>query len=210
MPPGKKNQDVPPPIVYSYFAGFLSYLIPGLGQIYQGRVSKGLLFLACIYGLFGYGLFLGEWRNVYIVKPNDLPKVSLPIFGPQAQDGIIKALYHRPQFVGQFWTGVVAWPAIWQFHDPAKIILDPDNEDKPEEITWRNFQRQPRERDLNYKQTQGSKTWDLAWVFTVIAGVLNIMVIYDAAAGPAFRFGDNANSHERMTTSAMRVPVATA
>ena len=27
---------------------------------------------------------------------------------------------------------------------------------------------------------------ELAWVFTVIAGVLNILVIYDAVAGPAF------------------------
>jgi hypothetical protein len=27
---------------------------------------------------------------------------------------------------------------------------------------------------------------DLGWVYTVIAGVLNIMVIYDAFAGPAF------------------------
>ena len=32
----------------------------------------------------------------------------------------------------------------------------------------------------------GDKTWDLAWVYTVIAGVLNVMVIYDAFAGPAF------------------------
>jgi hypothetical protein len=27
---------------------------------------------------------------------------------------------------------------------------------------------------------------ELGWVYTVIAGVLNIMVIYDAVAGPAF------------------------
>jgi TM2 domain-containing membrane protein YozV len=211
MPPGKKNQDSPPPVVYNYFAGLLSYLIPGLGQIYQGRVGKGLLFLACIYGLFGYGLFLGQWRNVFIISnPKELPKVSLPLFGPQ--DGVVKALYHRPQFVGQFWTGVVAWPAIWQYRNPAEIleVADPEKRDQPEEITLRNFQRQPSEKDLNQLQTQGSKTWDLAWVFTVIAGVLNIMVIYDAAAGPAFRFADNANSFDRVSSSAMRAPATTA
>ena len=40
-------------------AALLSYLVPGLGQIYQGRVGKGVLFLVCIYTLFFYGLFLG-------------------------------------------------------------------------------------------------------------------------------------------------------
>jgi len=40
---------------------------------------------------------------------------------------------------------------------------------------------------LNELQTNGDKTWDLGWVFTVVAGVLNILVIYDAFAGPAFR-----------------------
>src|SRR5687767_11969989 len=34
--------DVPPKM--DVFAAVLSYLIPGFGQIYQGRVGKGLLF----------------------------------------------------------------------------------------------------------------------------------------------------------------------
>jgi hypothetical protein len=49
------------------------------------------------------------------------------------------------------------------------------------------FERAPLdEREINDLQRQGDKNWDLAWVYTVIAGVLNILVIYDAAAGPAF------------------------
>ena len=39
---------------------------------------------------------------------------------------------------------------------------------------------------INEMQNEGDKRWDLGWVFTVIAGVLNIMVIYDALAGPAY------------------------
>jgi hypothetical protein len=42
---------------------------------------------------------------------------------------------------------------------------------------------------LNKLQRDGDKTWDLGWVYTVIAGVLNVLVIYDALAGPAFREG---------------------
>ena len=34
---------------------------------------------------------------------------------------------------------------------------------------------------------EGDKRFDLGWVYTVIAGVLNILVIYDALAGPVVR-----------------------
>ena len=45
----------------------------------------------------------------------------------------------------------------------------------------------PRQQDGHLElQRDGDKTWDLGWVYTVIAGVLNIMVIYDALTGPAF------------------------
>ncbi len=50
----------------SIFAGFLSYLIPGLGQIYQGRTGKGLLFMVCILSLFHVGEAMGNWENVYV------------------------------------------------------------------------------------------------------------------------------------------------
>ena len=45
---------------FSPVAGLLSYLVPGLGQIVQGRVGKGLLFFVCIYSLFFYGMYLGS------------------------------------------------------------------------------------------------------------------------------------------------------
>ena len=51
---------------YSASAGVLSYLVPGLGQISQGRVAKGFLFLGCLYGLFFFGMYLGDWKNVYL------------------------------------------------------------------------------------------------------------------------------------------------
>ena len=47
-------------------AGALSYLIPGLGQIYQGRVVKGVVFFVSLYALFFYGMSLGKWKNVYL------------------------------------------------------------------------------------------------------------------------------------------------
>jgi hypothetical protein len=91
---------------------------------------------------------------------------------------LLANIYNRPQFAGQFWIGIAAWPAIWQYN---KLPV-PSEEAHP---FWHDFQRQPSENVLNELQAEGDKTWDLAWVYTVIAGALNVLVIYDAVAGPA-------------------------
>jgi hypothetical protein len=157
-----------PPRNYSVGAAFLSYLIPGLGQIYQGRVGKGLLFLGCLYALFFGGMYMGNWKNVYI------PDTTVNGRNQTRTPRLIANLYNRLQFVGQFWIGVAAWPAIWQY-----------NSDNPVGRLG-SFDREPSETEINELQRDSDKTWDLGWVYTVIAGVLNILVIYDAFAGPAF------------------------
>lgn len=161
--------------VHSPLGALLSYLVPGLGQIYQGRLGKGLLFLICIPGMFFYGMALGEWKNVYLPDATNLPQVTFR--GTVAVGGPLKALYYRFQFAGQFWVGSAAWPAIWQY-----LTYDPAGPRSP----LGNFERAPDEEDLNKLQRNSDKRWDLAWVYTVIAGVLNILVIYDAYSGPLF------------------------
>jgi hypothetical protein len=57
---------------------------------------------------------------------------------------------------------------------------------------WHRFQRPPTmedERKTNDFFTNTDKSPDLGWVYTVVAGMLNILVIYDAAMGPAFAIG---------------------
>jgi hypothetical protein len=155
---------------FSLQAGFLSYLIPGLGQISQGRTGKGLLFLISLPAMFAYGMYLGNWRNVYLAD-------NLARQRQGNWPGLAATLYNRPQYIGQFWIGIAAWPAIWQYnHMPVPGL--------PGQF-WHDFGRCPDEAEINRLQTYGDKTWDLGWVFTVIAGVLNVLVIYDAAAGPA-------------------------
>ncbi len=207
-PSPKHTPTVTP--TYSPLPALLSYLVPGLGQIYQGRVGKGVLFFVCVVSLFFYGMYLGNWSNVYLpdtsAEPNTL---NLP---PLAAD-----LYNRPQFLGQFWVGVAAWPAVLQY-----MAYDPDAEVGPLFGTYQRYPYESRSdsdndsakgsddpaerkrarqtarlkpnialndykgKTLNELQNEGDKRWDLGWVFTVIAGVLNVMVIYDALAGPAF------------------------
>jgi hypothetical protein len=188
----EKNQPQPPKPC-APFAALLSYLVPGLGQVYQGRVSKGLLFFVCLYTLFFYGLFLGrgsaavrvDGKEVtYTVSSNVyLPHIESPNQAGQG-DGvrfngqIATDLYHRPQFLGQVWMGIVAWPAIWQY-----ATYDKSQAEHPR---LGKFMRAPTIEELNAVHTSGSKLIEMGWVYTVIAGVLNILVIYDALAGPAF------------------------
>jgi hypothetical protein len=176
--PANKNPGPPssPPPAHDWMAALLSYLVPGLGQIYQGRIGKGVLFLVCLYTLFFYGMYLGSGKNVYLYT------TPPPREGePRVDNGsFFTQLLHRSHFYGQFWIGVLAWPAIIQSYYP-------EEQDNKPPVPWLgNFQRTPAETELNRLQTNGDKTWDLGWVYTVIAGVLNIMVIYDALAGPAF------------------------
>jgi hypothetical protein len=166
-PPAPKATSPVPKLSLS--AGFLSYLIPGLGQIVQGRTGKGLLFLISLLAMFAYGMYLDDWRNVYLAD-------NLQRQRQGNWSGLAATLYNRPQYIGQFWIGIAAWPAIWQYNRPVPA------QDSP---FWQKFEHCPDEAEINRLQTNGDKTWDLGWVFTVIAGVLNVLVIYDAAAGPA-------------------------
>jgi hypothetical protein len=157
-----------------YLAGVLSYLLPGLGQISQGRVAKGLLFLVSLHVLFFYGMSLGSNKNVFL-KPAEGKSGSLRDLGSD--------LYARPHFLGQFWIGMAAWPAVYQYFHYNK-----DHDAAPEKLApMRGFQRAPSDELRNELERDDSKRWDLGWVYTVIAGVLNLLVIYDAIAGPAFR-----------------------
>jgi hypothetical protein len=183
-------------------AALLSYLVPGLGQIYQGRTVKGVLFLVCIYTLFLYGMALGHWKNVFLPAPARLPPVHIMprgLLGSSGElTGLSAAIAHRVQFLGQFWIGVAAWPALWQY-----AHFDPN---QTGDRVLGDFQREPEEKVLNQLQNEDDKSWDLGWVFTVIAGVLNIMVIYDAFAGPAFGLASSRESEVRHADAAPAGP----
>src|SRR4051794_9577022 len=91
-----------PPVKLDPLAALLSYLIPGLGQIYQGRVGKGLLFFGGLYLLFFYGMWMGQWQNVWLPDAEKLPAVAV---NGQNVGGVGKAISYRFQFLGQFWIG---------------------------------------------------------------------------------------------------------
>lgn len=169
-----------------WLAAFLSYLLPGLGQVMQGRVAKGVLFFVSLYTLFFYGMALGAMKNVWLPPRNAAEKLPPYELGPIKMEGALKSLAYRPQFLGQFWIGAAAWPAVLQY------LADTDAENRPQQglpVIGR-YMATPPDDELQKLQRDGNKRWDLGWVYTLIAGVLNLLVIYDALAGPAVKDED--------------------
>ncbi|MEM9701571.1 MAG: DUF6677 family protein [Planctomycetota bacterium] len=165
-------------------AALLAWLVPGLGHLYQGRTFKGVLFMACIVPMFGFGFYAGGGHVAYAsplpVAPNPAPFVL-----------------DRWPFVCQAGIGVVAIPAIFErlryrsgedpslggaFYPPrtgaaaargARIVSTDGAGNEvihPDELAKWHY-------DHGYY-------FELGTVYTVIAGLLNLLVVYDAHAGP--------------------------
>jgi len=151
-------------------AAFLAWLIPGMGHLYQGRIGKGVLFLVCILATYFFGLYLGQGRVVYAsMRPQDrrLPYFCQVGVGLPALPALVQSLRLR-QGKQPLWGGFMAPPRLNEKF-PAKDasgkeILHPD-----ELAKW------------HYEL---HSFFELGTVYTMIAGLLNVLAIYDAWAGP--------------------------
>jgi hypothetical protein len=178
-------------------AAFLAWLIPGAGHIYQGRTGKGVLFFVCILGTFFYGLHIGYGRVVYASTANVFSRPAQ--VGDAGRMGWAKFITDRWQYVCQLGVGLPALPALVQrqrvrsgkeplwggFMRPpydvppadqpggfeSKDLTDPKHTVKhPDELAKWNY---------DY-----GEFFEIGTVFTVIAGLLNVLAIYDAYGGP--------------------------
>lgn len=158
-------------------AGFLAWLIPGAGHFYQGRTAKGILFSVCLLGTFFYGCYLsgnrelGHARAVYAWWADE--DTRLPYL---CQIGI--GLPSLPALVQSNRARSGKEPHWGGFMAPPK----PEGGNLPE-ATVRALANQPTLSDLNFKLHW---YFELGTVYTMIAGLLNILAIYDACAGPVF------------------------
>ncbi|HUY36788.1 MAG TPA: DUF6677 family protein [Pirellulales bacterium] len=144
-------------------AALLAWLVPGLGHWYQGRRHKAVLFFVCILGTFMYGLYLGEGRVVYASwRPNDkrLQYFTQVAVGLPALPAAVQALRAKP----------IQFPVYKDFMVPPKLVPEPGESQS----------------ELDRLVKRLHRYWELGTYFTVIAGLLNILAIYDAWGGPAF------------------------
>ena len=142
-------------------AAFLAWLVPGLGHFYQGRTGKGILYAVCILGLYLVGMAMGEGKIVYWRWVN-------PLNNPEKF-----CLY----YLGQFFVGLPALPALIQgtLHHYG---MGPD----PLGLHGRAVAERPQWPADPAGQARRDRL-DLHR----IAGLLNILAIYDAYEGPAYQ-----------------------
>lgn len=186
------------------WAALLAWLWPGAGHIYQRRYAKGALFMICILGIFFYGLMLGSGRVVYASwKPND----------------------RRWQFACQIGVGLPAFPAIVQSfktkndgkpYFPLAERFPPNHLHKFEIMTEQDladYEGQtltdgfmapppgpviPELIDVLGKwHEELLHRFELGTLFTIVAGLLNILAIYDAFAGPAYEDPEEEKKRKR-------------
>lgn len=138
-------------------AAFWAWLLPGAGHFYQRRYPKGILFMVCILSTYFFGLAMGRGHVVY-ASWNQVEK--------------------RWQYVFQLGVGLPALPALVQARRVAKGNTPLFNGLMAPPVI--SFERD----DLSKWHKEYHAYFDLGTLYTMIAGLLNVLAIYDAYQGP--------------------------
>jgi hypothetical protein len=149
------------PLKNRALAALLAFLVPGLGHAYQGRYGKAILYAVCILGLFFVGMALGDWKILYW-------RWVSPLNDPE---------HFCYWYIWQALTGIVALPSLLQ-STLQHFGLEP--------ILW-GYGAEPKLEVLNGLYPRLGKIVDIGYIYTQAAGLLNILAIYDAYEGPAFK-----------------------
>ncbi|MEC8411188.1 MAG: DUF6677 family protein [Planctomycetota bacterium] len=184
--PDNPSDSIEIPLTHPGWAAFFGWLIPGAGHFYQGRYAKGGLFFGCILFTFFYGLFLGNGQVVYAAwRPGDW----------------------RWQYPLQLGVGIPAMPAIAQYRRARKgepayfanrafsisergvLLAEVKLGTKGAvETGWYSPPPGPIPTDencvLGLWNDELQHNFEIATLFTVVAGLLNLLAVYDAFAGP--------------------------
>jgi hypothetical protein len=170
-------------------AALWAWLWPGAGHLYQGRYAKGILFMVCILSTFFFGFGLGGWKVVFMRT---------------------KRPYPRLHYVCQVCVGLPALPAIveWNREKSGKGPLFHGLYRPPDERNRGVVDDGPgiandelAEWNLHYKAA-----FDMGTLYTMVAGLLNLLAIYDAYAGPAFVLPDEDEQKKQKKKSATNEP----
>ncbi|MFK8111417.1 MAG: DUF6677 family protein [Rubripirellula sp.] len=150
-------------------AALLAWLIPGAGHFYQGRYAKGGIFFVCILSAWILGFALGGGHVVYASwQPGD----------------------KRWHYLLQAGVGAAALPALVQGDRMRKQTVNGQTSNDYEPL-WGGFMGPPFRPVIESEADQVSAWYaqkgagyEMGTWYTVIAGLLNILVIYDAYGGP--------------------------
>ncbi len=158
-------------------AALWAWLWPGAGHLYQRRYAKGILFMVCILSTYFFGLAMGGGHVVY-ASWNQTER--------------------RWQYFCQLGVGLPALPAIVQARRVktgratlfngwmAPPIIDMQNDELAD---WHK---------------QYSLFFELGTLYTMIAGLLNVLAIYDAYGGPVIIATDEKEKEKKPPDSGVK------
>ena len=189
-----------------YWAAALAWLWPGAGHMYQRRYHKALLFMVCILGTYFAGLALGEGRVVYAsTKRNDFRwqyfcqmGVGIPAFPALAQSMVASEKDANGNSADPFFVMCERYPLGFAEAHPdfgAKDFhkIPADKKLPPGTKTYKDgFMAPPagpffvdKNDVLGQWHSELKHFFEIGTLFTVVAGLLNLLAVYDAFSGPA-------------------------
>ncbi|MFT5304479.1 MAG: hypothetical protein ACI87E_002288 [Mariniblastus sp.] len=185
-----------------YWAAFLGWIWPGAGHFYQGRYAKGFLFMICVLSTYFFGLGLGHGRVVYAsFKKGDMrwqyvcqlgvgaPALPAIVQSMKTKNGADPFLVLCERYPEDYHPSSMAFHVISP-EDAASyqgesykdgFMAPPAGPLYPSEIKSRDVQTDVLGRwHFDYKHF-----FEIGTLYTVVAGLLNLLAIYDAFCGPA-------------------------
>jgi hypothetical protein len=161
-------------------AAGLAWVFPGAGHFYQGRWAKGALFTVCILGTYLFGLFIGHGKVVHTGGTSDLVRGTT-----------LGRLVQRWPIIAQVGVGV---PTVFAFVQQVRV----NGGHEPFLGGWfapprsaMELQRQygtsiynGNTDELAYWNEKLNVRYDIGMLYTMVAGLLNVLAIYDAYGGP--------------------------
>ncbi len=199
-------------------AAFLAWLIPGAGHFYQRRWAKGVLYSVCILTTFIFGLFIGGGRVVYASWRNNdtrLPYVCQIGVGLPALPAIVQAVRTSGdtpkaplwRFDGPEGFGLMAPPRLPGQIIPSGMIgreLTENLLGTDDYVRVRDARSGygPALDELSQWHHDLGGQYDLGTVYTMIAGLLNILAVWDAYGGPVGGVPDEAEEADAKAKAA--------
>jgi len=178
-----------------WLALLLAWLFPGLGHFYQGRTAKGILFAVFLIPL----LTAGVWMGTYRPEGSDTARIASCVYADfpsvRTSGGLWQSFVSgRLYFIPQAANAAMALPAL----------LQSSRVKNGKEPLWNGAFAPPAKISGTGTPTQNEllialHSWfDLGTIFVAVAGLLNILVMFDAFAGPAWL--ESAESEDKPET----------
>lgn len=169
-------EEGPGPV--GYLALVLAWVVPGLGHLLIGQKARGIIFMVSIHGLFGLGLFIGGIR---VINPPDQAIWTYTQF----LTGWPMILANRVEKASLAELGDHTYPVDSpEYKGRLQLLFESQESPPPANDTpeHRLEREQTRTKDFIAAHPAfavSPKIQDLGAVYCGIAGMLNLLVMFD-------------------------------